>query len=1230
MMMKKILFFLLLIFSAFTAEATHLVGGEMTYVRLAGNTIRVTLIVYRDDINASAGALFDDPATVSFYNDNNQFLEAITVPLQNFTTINPVLNPCQDLLPNIRTERGVYVFDVNLNSIQGFNANVGTNMVYGRCCRNDIILNLQNPGEQGFSAVVRIPPTTIQNNSPTFNAFEQYLCAGRFNLVDFSATDIDGDSLYYSLCDPFLGLGQDDCQFTNPDCPVADAAWLNNGNLYNVYGPPYSTVFWAGGFSANNPFGGNISLNGATGIMGVTPASQGVYVMGVCVSEYRNGVFLSRVMRDFQYLITACDFPDILIATDPNLPADPSTGLFTIDADCNEGIVQFNLANNIGIVSYEWDFGDPSTTTDNSTAQNPSYFYTDTGSYIVTVIGFAADGCADTSQGLVIFYPIFEPGYEFEDSCLNQNVNFLDTSFATTGNLDSWTWNFGDPGTLADTSTQRFPNYRYTEPGTFTASLIVTTSKGCIDTVFNDITIHPLPELGFTPSNPRCEGVIINLNNTSTILSGSIQNYAWTVDGNVFNTEDVNYNFATAGTYPIQLIEISALGCTDTLNQDVIVNPLPTVNITANSPVCPNTSTSLIATGGTSYAWQASPLLSATNISNPIANLQLTPTTFYVTVTDVNQCVSDDSIFINLFALPPAEAGLDTSVCLDVANVISFNTTAPLEASGGITYLWSPSLGLSSTNTANTLASPSATTIYTVTVTDANSCINTDSVKVVVLNPALELISVDVDSLCFGDTVFVDVLDLGNVTTYTWSPNVFITNNTAREPGFFPPTTREYTLETVNYCYLDRDTITIEVVAPPPVDAGPLDSICLGDPAYQLNAQPDNMEFYNWTSIDVSLSDNGIPNPTVQPNSDTWYYLFAVDTVGSLACQSNDSVQILVYNIPDLVLSYPVGYPGYVCLGDALDLTATSFDGIDFSWTANNGAVIVSPSAPVTNVIPSDTTTFFHTVTNIHACSLSDSIDVNVQLPVVAIIEGDTIMCIGFYVDLEASGGLYYQWQPDSIFSNPEFYLTQANPDSSLIVRVFVSNDCFSDTAFHPIIVSQLPLVDAGSDITILRDQTGFISGSGAGTPLWYTEDKTFAGILDQPNIFGPEVSPFSTTNYVLEITDPLTGCLNYDTMTVNVDVLTLLAFPTAFSPNGNGVNDFAGLIKYLNIEKLVYLSIYDRWGQEIFRTDELTGAWDGTYRGTNCEIGTYMWTIRAVTKDQESINRKGNITLIR
>ena len=129
--MKKLLFLILLFSTFFTAKATHLVGGEMTYVRLAGNTIRVTLIVYRDNINGQAA--FDGDLTspnaadcvISFYDDNNNFLEAIRVDLDNVQLIPIDLQPCQDAIPGIETQEGTYTFDIDLNSLQGYNPLLG-------------------------------------------------------------------------------------------------------------------------------------------------------------------------------------------------------------------------------------------------------------------------------------------------------------------------------------------------------------------------------------------------------------------------------------------------------------------------------------------------------------------------------------------------------------------------------------------------------------------------------------------------------------------------------------------------------------------------------------------------------------------------------------------------------------------------------------------------------------------------------------------------------------------------------------------------------------------------------------------------------------------------------------------------------------------------------------------------------------------------------------------------
>ena len=139
----------------------------------------------------------------------------------------------------------------------------------------------------------------------------------------------------------------------------------------------------------------------------------------------------------------------------------------------------------------------------------------------------------------------------------------------------------------------------------------------------------------------------MTLLNTSQIQSGAIQNYEWVLDSAVFNSTDVIYNFTTAGVYPVQLIQISDLGCTDTLLQNITINALPTTNVVGNSPICPNTNTPILASGGEDYQWTANPLLSADDIANPIVSILDNPATFYVQVTDSNQCINNESLLIH-------------------------------------------------------------------------------------------------------------------------------------------------------------------------------------------------------------------------------------------------------------------------------------------------------------------------------------------------------------------------------------------------------------------------------------------------------------------------------------------------------------------------------------------------------------------------------------------------------
>ena len=92
----------------------------------------------------------------------------------------------------------------------------------------------------------------------------------------------------------------------------------------------------------------------------------------------------------------------------------------------------------------------------------------------------------------------------------------------------------------------------------------------------------------------------------------------------------------------------------------------------------------------------------------------------------------------------------------------------------------------------------------------------------------------------------------------------------------------------------------------------------------------------------------------------------------------------------------------------------------------------------------------------------------------------------------------------------------------------------------------------------------------------------------------------------------------------------TLLLLPTAFSPNGDGVNDVFRITKWLNIKKLEFFNIYNRWGELVFSTDDINAGWEGTYKNYPQNTSSFTWAIKAEDYDGNLILKKGIVTLVR
>ncbi|MBF8965116.1 gliding motility-associated C-terminal domain-containing protein [Pontibacter sp. FD36] len=294
-MKHALLLLLCLLMVSLQAVATHIVGGELEIEHRSGYTYRITMNLYFDDVNGTQGAR-DASANIRIFDKlNNRFMMDVQLPLRSDTYVNYTDIACT--IGELRTRRIVYSQDVVL-SPNMFNSPQGYYMAWERCCRNRTINNIVMPDAAGQVFYMEFPPVTrngsqFVNSSPRlFPPLSDYACANELFYYDFSGTDADGDSLVYDMVTPLNGFATADP--TNA-APIARPA-------------PYPEVKWLPGYNRENQIQGTppIIIEKQTGRLTVRPDRIGLFVFAVRVQEYRNGVKIGEVRRDFQLLVKDC------------------------------------------------------------------------------------------------------------------------------------------------------------------------------------------------------------------------------------------------------------------------------------------------------------------------------------------------------------------------------------------------------------------------------------------------------------------------------------------------------------------------------------------------------------------------------------------------------------------------------------------------------------------------------------------------------------------------------------------------------------------------------------------------------------------------------------------------------------------------------------------------------------------------------------------------------------
>lgn len=756
--------------------ARHITGGEMFYEFLGNSdgafTYRVTLKLYRDC--NSSGIQLDNAVIFGVYT-NGPSSTLFTAPRVNLGTVEvqqlSAPGPCITNPPVVCYEIGYYTTTVSLPASQE-----GYTIAFQRCCRVGGIENVLNSESIGVTYLTTIPGTGFlssapSNSSPRFTGKDTVaICANTYFEYDFSAIDPDtSDSLSYEFCEAYMG---------DPNNPRGQG----QGNTTPIP-PPYTSVPYSPGYAGGNPMGLTVTVNRNTGLVSGIAPTAGIYVLTVCVTEYRNRVPINKHRKDLQVAVAGCITTAAVL--EPEYVLCDSFSF----APRNKNI-------SILINSERWIFGSPSSPNNIQETRSPQFTFPDTGIYTITLITNPGQECSDTSTSLVRVFPGFNPGFNIQVSCVNLPVQFTDLTTARYGEVNFHRWDFGDPSSPFNNSNQQNPSYVYTTTGIRNVSLIVGTSKGCRDTLTQSLTILTKPPLSLPNDTLICDI------DTLLLTASGLGNITWSPNYNISSGSGSSVLVSPDRPTMYYANLITAPGCENTDSVFVDVRSFVTLNAGRDTTIC---STDPIVfrpqSDALQYEWQPANLFSNPFLKNPTA-FPNTNTTFTVTGR-IGKCFASDQITVRTVDYPVVNAGRDHQIC--------FDSTAVLEGStNGSRFSWSPVSTLRNANTLRPIAQPNTSTFYILTAFDTLGCPKPSR------DTTLVFVFPEVEAFAGNDTLIVRnqplQLSASGGESFEWSPNFGLNNPFNSSPIASLTNDQQYQVKvtTTNGCYA-FDTIQIKV-----------------------------------------------------------------------------------------------------------------------------------------------------------------------------------------------------------------------------------------------------------------------------------------------------------------------------------------------------------------------------------------------------------------------------------
>lgn len=477
-----------------------------------------------------------------------------------------------------------------------------------------------------------------------------------------------------------------------------------------------------------------------------------------------------------------------------------------------------------------------------------------------------------------------------------------------------------------------------------------------------------------------------------------------------------------------------------------------------------------------------------------------------------------------------------------------------------------------------------------------------DSASITINVNSLPNITISSDTLiCQGDSA---QLFAGGGVDYLWAPGSSLSCDSCSSPFANPSSATNYTVTvTDSLGCSDSDTVTISVASPPNATAGSNSPLCEGDTLLLTSGGGSG---YSWTGPGGYSSNQQQAQINGVSTADSGVYIVTVsDTVG---CSDTASVLVDVYALPSVGISGPAS----LCVGDTATLTASGANSFQWNSGDTTSTIQISPSA--------GSTTYSVTGTNAAGCSDSSSITVTTSPPPNISVSGDSSMCEGNSVKLTASGGTNYSWSNGDTGNS-----IVVSPSNTTTYWVASSAGTCSDTAYHSITVFPNPSITTSDDQVILKGESVVLEAEGGSQYEWTPE--TF---LDFPDSSSVKATPTETTEYCVRGYDD-NGCQDSSCVKIFVEIECGEVFvPDIFSPNNDGNNDLQCVFGNCISENDFLFSIYNRWGEKVFETNDPSECWNGTHKGKEVNAGVFVYKLFGKTTNGQLIEQNGSITVTR